>query len=328
MAPPAGCPPNLNPTEADPTMPQLLPSLHLPRRYSLTLVVSALVAALATLAGCGGGGTAAAPAAPAVPTTTSLGCGANLAVRLNASGNSGNAGAFTGSLINNAWNVGAVGSFPWSQCLQEKRLGSTLAEVGWTWRWPDNGTQVYSYPSVVIGAKPWDGGPGNDARFPRRIADTPRLLVAYDVDTTASGNVNLATSMWFTRTTATPAVPAVADISTEIMIWSDYTPDLVSNTGTVTERGEITVDGRVWRVFAAEDWGDASGGTPHRWTFIVYVARSPSRTVAFDARRFIDDAIARRLLDPSHAVANVELGNEISSGSGTTWVRRFSVTTP
>jgi Glycosyl hydrolase family 12 len=289
------------------------------RRIAFTLT-------LVTLAACGGGGGGGAgnstSAATPAPATATLGCAADLSVRLGAGS------SLSGNLINNAWNARAAGGFAWSQCLQERRLGDSLAEAGWTWRWPDNGTQVYSYPSIVIGAKPWDGGPGNDPRFPRRVADTPRLWVDYEVDTTATGNVNLATSIWFTRSVATPAVPAENEISAEIMVWSDYTPALISNDGPVTERGEITIDGRTWRVFAAENWGDVSGGTTHRWTFIVYVARQTTRTLSFDARRFMDDAIARGLLDPSHAVANVELGNEISSGSGTTWVRRFTVTTP
>lgn len=283
--------------------------------FPVRLIAAALVIAPAA---CGGGGNEA-PAAPGpVQTITSVGCEANSRLLLPGGG----------ELLNNAWNVGAVGSFAWSQCLQERRLGNSVLERGWTWRWPADGSQVYSYPSIAIGAKPWAPGPGNDPRFPRRIADTPRLLVSYEVDTTASGNVNLATSIWFTRSASAPAVPVVADISTEIMIWSDYTPALVSNAGPVTERGQITVDGRAWRVFAADSWGDASGGTPHRWTFVVYVALAPTRTLAFDARRFIDDAIGRGLLNPAHAVANVELGNEISSGSGTTWVRSFSVTVP
>lgn len=293
--------------------------MHLlpPRPPAARLALALLAAALGA---CGGGGGAAeaTPAPAPVQTIATLGCAANSSVLLPGGG----------ELLNNAWNVGAVGSFAWSQCLQEKRLGTVVQERGWTWRWPDNGTQVYSYPSIAIGAKPWAPGPGNDSRFPRRIADTPRLLLSYEVETTASGNVNLAASIWFTRTASAPAVPVVADISTEIMVWSDYTPALISTTGPVTERGQITVDGRAWRVFAAENWGDASGGTAHRWTFIVYAAVVPTRTLAVDARRFIDDAIARGLLNPSHAVANVELGNEISSGSGTTWVRSFSVTVP
>jgi hypothetical protein len=280
----------------------------------------AVAAPLAALGGCGGGGTAeTSPAPPPAATVSVLGCDANARVAL---------GAGNGEALNNAWNVAAVGNFAWSQCLLEQRQGNSV-NVGWTWRWPADGDQVYSYPSIVIGAKPWFGGPGNDARFPRRIADTPRLLLDYAVETSSTGNVNLATSMWFTRTTATPIPAADEEISTEIMVWSDYTPALVSSTGPLTERGRIdNLAGRSWRVFAADDWGDASGGTDHRWRFVVYVAEPTTRTLNMDLRPFIDDAIARRLLDPSHALANIELGNEISSGSGNTWVRRFSVTTP
>ncbi len=267
---------------------------------------------------CGGGGAAdgGTTTTPPVETITSLGCNANQLVRLASGAN----------LFNNTWNSAAAGRYDWAQCLQQRSLG-TVVDVGWNWRWPETGDQVYAYPSIVVGAKPWDGGPGNDARFPRRIADTPRLQISYEVQTSASGNQNLATSLWFTRTTATPAVPVESDITAEIMIWSDYTPAMVDEAGGPSFRGQITVDGRVYRVYAATDWGDASGGSAQRWTFIVYVAAVPVRSLSVDARRFIDDAIARGLLDPSHAVADVELGNEISSGSGSTWVRGFSVTT-
>lgn len=280
---------------------------------------AALLAALAVLnlAGCGGGGGEEPPPASLQP-PTSLGCAANSVFRLPGSG----------ELQNNAWNVAAAGGFAWSQCLQQRRLASGATENGWSWRWPDNGNQVYSYPSISIGAKPWLPGPGNDPRFPRRIADTPRLLLGYEVESTFTGNANLSLSMWFTRTASAPAVPVEADISAELMIWSDYTPALVSNTSAVTERGQVTLEGRVWRVFAAESWGDASGASSQRWAFIVYVPLVRSQALNVDARRFIDDAIARGLLNPAHAVANVELGNEISSGSGTTWVRSFSVTVP
>lgn len=289
----------------------------LPRNPALLAALAAVT--VLTLSACGGGGGGdEAPPAASQPPATALGCAANSVVALPGGG----------ELMNNAWNVAAAGGFAWSQCLQQRRLASGATENGWAWRWPDNGTQVYSYPSISIGAKPWLPGPGNDARFPRRIADTPRLLLSAEVESTFSGNANFSASMWFTRTASAPAVPVEADISAELMIWSDYTPALVSNAAAVTERGQVTLEGRLWRVFAASSWGDASGASSHRWAFIIYVPVERSQTLNVDARRFIDDAVARGLLDPTHAVANVELGNEISSGSGTTWVRSFRVTVP
>jgi hypothetical protein len=89
----------------------------------------------------------------------------------------------------------------WRQPARKKWLVSTVLERGWTGRWPDDGNQVYSYPcitiTITIGAKPWAPGPGNDSRFPR---------------------------LWFTRTASAPTTPVVANISSELMIWSDYTP--------------------------------------------------------------------------------------------------------
>lgn len=286
----------------------------------------AMALATCTLLACGGGGgqgsspaPAPPPVAPAPVTVNILGCDANARVRLAAG---------SGELLNNAWNAASVGSFPWSQCIVEQRQGSDV-QYGWTWRWPDTGDQVYTYPSIVVGAKPWFGGPGNDTRFPRRIADTPRLLLSYEVESSFTGNANLAASIWFTRTTATPTPAVESEISAEIMVWSDYTPALVSASATLTERGRLLgVAGRDWRVFAADSWGDASGASSHRWRFIVYVAEQTTRSLDADLRLFIDDAVARGLVDPAHAIANVELGNEISSGSGNSWVRRFSLSTP
>lgn len=289
---------------------------------------TAFCASLLLACGGGGGSDAGSPSAAPVPapapapapvTVSILGCEADARVRLAAG---------SGELLNNAWNAAAVGSFPWSQCVVEQRQGSNV-QVGWTWRWPDTGDQVYSYPSIVVGAKPWFGGPGNDPRFPRRIADTPRLLLGYEVESSFTGNANLAASIWFTRTTATPSPAVESEISAEIMVWSDYTPVLVTASPALTERGRTQgVAGRNWRVFAAESWGDASGVSQHRWRFIVYVAEQTTRSLDLDLRQFIDDAISRGLIDPTHAIANVELGNEISSGSGNSWVRRFSLTTP
>jgi len=255
------------------------------------------------------------PASGAVALVQALGCGANLS--LNTAGGR--------RLVNNTWNQAAAGSRAWSQCLQQRGSGSTL-QLGWTWRWPDDGTQVFAYPEIVIGAKPWDAGPGNDARFPRRVADTHHLAVSYDVQTTRSGNSNLALSIWLIRTPQVAAVPVIDDITTEIMVWTDYSAAMVSNDGSTQKRGEISVGGRVWEVWAAESWGDASNGTSHRWTFVTYVAKTTGTTVSVDAKAFLDDAVARGLASADHYVASVELGNEIASGSGSTWVRALSVT--
>jgi len=198
---------------------------------------------------------------------------------------------------------------------------------GWEWQWPAK-HGLYAYPELVIGAKPWDAGPGNDARFPRRISDTPRLLLRYDAHTTGDGERNLAASLWFIKTPAVAAPPVETDIAAELMIWSDHTPAMLSADGPVKLQGEVAIGARTWQVWAARDWG---GGTDVkvRWTFIVYTAKNDrGGKLDVDVRQFIDDALARGLLRPELYIASVELGNEIVSGSGRTLVRELSVTVP
>ena len=282
-----------------------------------------MLGALAMLvSGCGGGGAGGAittPSSPAVPVITTLGCAPNLEQTI----------APGQRLLNNTWNSGSAAGFAWSQCLLKQTMGAAVA-YGWQWVWPSSSDQVLAYPEVVMGAKPWDGGPGNDARFPRRLADTPSLLLSYDVQTTHTGDHNLATSMWFTRGAQTGSEPAFGAIAAELMVWSDYTPAMVSGGGPVTLRGEVALAGRVWQVWAAEGWrgGDAAG-VPARWNFIVYTAKDQRTTsLSVDLRVFIDDALVRGLLTADLHLASVELGNEVVSGSGQTIVKSLSLTMP
>lgn len=226
-------------------------------------------------------------------------------------------------LVNNTWNASAAGTFAWSQCLKQRTQGSAR-DVGWSWSWPPNGTQIHAYPEVVLGAKPWDAGPGTDARFPRRVSALQRMPVSFEVETTATGDRNLAVSLWFTRNGSAPTVPDWASITTEIMIWTDYTAAMLADDGRTAKIGAITVGGRVFDLYYGANWG-ADAGNGVTWNYLAYIARQTSSSFSFDARAFIDDAVSRGLVDPTHYLASFELGNEVASGSGTTWLRSLSV---
>ena len=58
------------------------------------------------------------------------------------------------------------------------------------------------------------------------------------------------------------------------------------------------IDGVEFEVWHAPDWGDASGANPHRWRYIAYRSVAPRLTATLNIRRFLDDAIARGLVDP------------------------------
>lgn len=267
---------------------------------------------LAALAACGGGGGAAASGGgDNGPVVSTLSCAADASVT-----------TALGRLHNNTWNRAAVGSQAWRQCLQRRvQAGST--ELGWTWQWPEGDTGVLAYPSLVIGAKPWEAGPGNDARFPVPIARIGSLRLRYTLDTTASGRSNLATSLWLINTPTVGSPPVTTAITTELMVWTRASGG--DWTGGTQPFAEVTLGGRRWLVYGRRDQSDASGGSVHTWTLLVYAAADPSDTLDLDLKLVLDDAIARGWVNAADHVADVELGNEIAGGSGSTWIRQFSL---
>jgi hypothetical protein len=107
------------------------------------------------------------------------------------------------------------------------------------------------------------------------------------------------------------------------MILSDASKDI----GAPTKNPKITVDidGMTWAVQIKPGWGDGSGGSSNKWTLISYHAMKNTTSIRYDARKFLTDAMSRGLLDANDYIWGVELGNEIISGSGSTWIRRFQL---
>ncbi|MDB5819323.1 MAG: glycoside hydrolase family 12 [Rhizobacter sp.] len=227
-----------------------------------------------------------------------------------------------GHLLNNTWNKRLAGGEFWQQCLRS-RVRDGRTEFGWSWQWPTR-DGIYAYPEVLVGRSPWTETPSNDARFPRRIADIASLRIDYDVESDYRGKRNLAMEMWLTDKPNTSAVPDTRSIVAELMVWSDASKGMVSSQDKPVDI--VDIDGSKYALYVKRDWGDASGVVAHRWMFLIYIAVTPSLTAHYDARKFLQDAVDRQLLDARHYVADVELGNEIVSGSGSTWLRRFEVT--
>ncbi len=228
-----------------------------------------------------------------------------------------------GTLNNNTWNSQEA-TTGWEQCLVRHGTGQDT-QWGWRWRWPNRkapNSSIYGYPELIVGAKPWSAGPGNDARFPRRVADTKHLRISYRADTQSTGPYNTSTSIWLIKTPQVPSVANPSIIQTEIMIWTESVGEL--NPGGRL-RGEVTLAGRVWEVWVAEQWGDVGipGGVV--WTYVAYRAKVPTNDITFDAREFIADTVARGLASEQLYIANVELGNEPAGGTGSLRLQRFTL---
>jgi hypothetical protein len=219
---------------------------------------------------------------------------------------------------NNTWGSDkAKGA--WEQCLLERERDGKK-EYGWTWNFPGFDPSVFSYPEIIFGWKPWSGGPTTDARFPMKVADVKKLAMHYEVETEATGNYNLAPEVWLTRSKGF-GEPNPKLLTAEIMFWVE-TAGQARPAGNVIDKptiGGVTYE--LWKMDGAA--GDGKSGTSWALFSLKSLTTQRKGSIPVDAvLKYMADA---KLIDSEHWVSSIEFGNEVSGGTGTTWVKRFAI---
>jgi hypothetical protein len=155
-----------------------------------------------------------------------------------------------------------------------------------------------------------------DSGFPF-LAGSKQLVVDYDIALEASGSYNLAFEFWVVS-----GLPPGKDTMThEVMIW--IAGERLGAAG--SEVGKVTVQGTTYGVNLKKGHGDASGEHQNTWTIISLLAEKPVLHGPLDVGQIIDYLLKSGYLTPQHYIANLELGDEVQRGSGTTIVRNYNV---
>ena len=228
-----------------------------------------------------------------------------------------------GVLNNNVWNKQAAKNDTWTQCL-EKRIVEGSIQFGWSWSWPIGGERViYSYPQIKVGSSPWAPEPKFDSSFPLKISDLKKLDISHDIEISTNGQHNTATTMWLITEPYEGSMPNPSVIAAEIMIWTYSTEEHFDPAG--RKSGELTIGDTTWEVWHKENWVDQSGVNENKWVYVSFRTTKPSMKANIPALELLNYAIQKRLISEEWYIADVELGNEIMSGAGFTWVKTFNV---
>lgn len=217
---------------------------------------------------------------------------------------------------NNVWNKQAAGSYAYVQCLRQ-RGSITTKEFGWRWQWPSNSVSVFGYPAIYAGWKPWNGGQSTTPLLPIRIKSITQFKWAYTVETATNGKYNLSTSLWLTSNGSTFKETNSKYVTTEFMIWSsdiDFSP-----AGTML--GYSIIDSVPFEVWFKPDQVDASNQNTNVWKYVAYRSTVPLSTATLDIKKIVDDAASRGIVNRDDYISSLELGNEVMSGTGETWVK-------
>jgi hypothetical protein len=218
---------------------------------------------------------------------------------------------------NNQWGSGKEHS-SYQQCLLERDVNGET-QRGWSWIWPGTDTSVFAYPEIIFGWKPWSGGKSSDRRFPMKLSDLQHLKIHYEVETEANGSYNLAPEVWIISHRSGAGAPDPKLITSEIMFWQEAAGE-ARPAGTVVDRPEV--GGVTYELWQMDNAGDNGVGG---WRLLSFKTPTTVRAGTVPVDDLLRYLLKKGLIAPEQYIATVEFGNEISGGSGTTWVKKFAV---
>lgn len=222
--------------------------------------------------------------------------------------------------LTNPWGNDKVrGRF--EQRLIERRHAGTT-QTGWYWHWPGLDHTVFAYPEVLVGWKPWRGGDTTDVRLPIAVSRASNLLVAYDVETRATGSYNLAISTWLTSVEGGTQQARPETITTEVMVWPQYSSG-ASPPGRFYRN--VNLSGEDYELWIAPHHGRRFEADRNGWTVLTLRGVGGRAQGHLALGSMLADLASRGLLDVQDYVSSVELGNEVMGGTGTTFVEEFSI---
>ncbi|MBU2533625.1 MAG: hypothetical protein KKB37_12860 [Alphaproteobacteria bacterium] len=192
---------------------------------------------------------------------------------------------------NNIWQRNGVAG---EQCITTR---------GWKWDWPvTEPAEVRSYPAAYFGQRPW-GQKSTTSKLPLKISEIENLVVDYEIRSSQTGVTNTSFDVWISKSRSSSDG---SDRIAEIMIWLRHSPELVP--GDEPAR-QVMIDGETFDVY----FSMRDGITYANFVVPEYVPQG-----SIDIAKFVEILSEAHPLAPDHYLRSVELGNQITSGSGFT----------
>ncbi|PZU15067.1 MAG: hypothetical protein DI606_00395 [Sphingobium sp.] len=203
-------------------------------------------------------------------------------------------------VLNNAWgSSGLVEGKDYTLSSVVDRADLT-GGTSFSWSYPAalaTEYRILAYPALSYGVSPMAPGANpNSTLFPMKAGDIKGMTLDYDLayGGTTSG-FNVAFDIWFTSAPRGDA----STISTELMIW--------------VHKGALTPSGNAVGTYSD---GDFSATIYQKGTYVALVSDKDIPAGSIDLADIISSLSAKGIMSTDSYLASLELGAEVTSGSG------------
>ena len=228
---------------------------------------------------------------------------------------SGAGGTFNSNpwtVISNAWNAGALvyGRDYTQQVVYDPANPNEGVSASWSFpgRSGPNLT-VLSYPALGYGASPWNATiAGSESKFPIKISDISSLVFNHDVSISGqTDGYNIAYDLWLTSTPGGTG----ATVTHEIMIWIHTGAGGPAGSVVSSYRDDV-FNGSIYTAKMT----DAAGSSTHSWQYVAIQAQGDDLMSQVDFGAMLTQLKALGIVTGNEYLADVQLGAEITFGSG------------
>jgi hypothetical protein len=78
-------------------------------------------------------------------------------------------------------------------------------------------------------------------------------------------------------------------------------------------------------VWLNKNWCDTSGVNENKWTYLAFRTKENYAKVTLDISEMLKYSRSNNFIDSSLYIADIQLGNEVMSGTGYTWINKYRV---
>jgi len=211
-------------------------------------------------------------------------------------------------LVNNVRNKGGLRNGPDFTQSVTYEPGTFPDGVTLRWSWPGFNEQIWAYPEVIVGYKPWDPhDPALD--FATRVDAVRELDARFDLAIGGdTGKFNVALEFWLTDKPG----GGPQWITTEVMVW-------LHNGGLTPagrKVGRYEDDGYAASVFVEKGMGDRSGESGVKWKYVALEADADLLSGSIDLRAVLVALRKAGIIDGRDYIGGFELGAEVAGGKG------------